>query len=199
MTDGIVIREATAEDAAALLSVYRPYVEQTAITYEYEVPTVEEFRQRILHTLQRYPYLIAERNGEALGYAYAGAFHPRAAYAWCAELSIYLRMDMRGRGLGRRLYEELTSRLTRMGILNLESCIACTEREDEYLTNASVRFHERMGFRPVGTFRQCGSKFGRWYDMCWMERIIGEHVPDQSPVLPWPLVKSDTEKENPNV
>ena len=88
------------------------------------------------------------------------------------------------------LYGELERRLGLMGILNLEACIACTEHEDEYLTNASVRYHTRLGFREVGTFRQCGCKFGRWYDMVWMERIIGEHRPDQTPVIPWPQVSS---------
>lgn len=75
-----------------------------------------------------------------------------------------------------------------MGILNLEACIACTEREDEYLTNASPRWHRKLGFREVGAFSRCGYKFGRWYDMVWMERIIGEHRADQPPVIPWPQV-----------
>ena len=82
--DGVLIRDAVPQDAGALLEIYRWYVERTAITYEYDVPTEAEFRQRIENTLQRYPYLVAERDGRILGYAYAGAFHPRAAYAWCA-------------------------------------------------------------------------------------------------------------------
>lgn len=187
----VVIREAFPDDASALLSIYRWYVENTAITYEYDVPTEEEFRQRIRNTIARYPYLIAEQNGEILGYAYAGAFHPRAAYAWCAELSIYLRQDVRGRGLGSRLYDELSARLQKMGILNLEACIACTDQEDEFLTNASVRYHKRMGFREVGTFNHCGYKFGRWYDMIWMEKIIGDHRSEQPPVIPWPSIREE--------
>ena len=82
--DGVLIRDAVPQDAGALLEIYRWYVERTAITYEYDVPTEAEFRQRIESTLLRYPYLVAERDGRILGYAYAGAFHPRAAYAWCA-------------------------------------------------------------------------------------------------------------------
>lgn len=186
------IRDARPEDAEALLEVYGWYVTHTAITYEYDIPSVQDFRSRISHTLARYPYLIAEEDGMVLGYAYAGAFHARAAYSWCAELSIYLRHDVRGRGIGRALYAELERRLSLMGILNLEACIACTGTEDEYLTNASPRWHQSLGFRRVGSFEKCGYKFGRWYDMVWMEKIIGEHLQDQPPVRFWPEVSSDS-------
>ena len=98
--DTITIRTANLDDAAALLAVYAPYVEQTAITFEYEVPSLEEFRGRIAHTLRRYPYLAAEESGEILGYAYTGPFGERAAYSWAVETSIYLRQDVRGQGLG---------------------------------------------------------------------------------------------------
>ena len=94
MEKGLTIRTATEKDAAALLDIYRPYVERTAITFEYEVPTLEEFRQRICHTLEKYPYLVAEAAGEIVGYAYLSAFHPRAAYQWCAETSIYVNTDI---------------------------------------------------------------------------------------------------------
>lgn len=186
----IIIREATTADAEAILRVYAWYVEHTAITYEYDVPTVEEFRGRIAHTLERYPYLVAERDGEVIGYAYAGSFHSRAAYDWCCELSIYIAQSAVKCGLGRRLYQELEDRLHRMGILNLYACIAATEHEDEYLTNNSVRFHDHLGFRLIGTFRSCGLKFGRWYDMVWMEKLIGTHSPDQAPVIAYPALKN---------
>ena len=103
--ENIRIRAAAPEDAAQLLAIYTPYVERTAITFEYDVPTLEEFRGRIARTLQRYPYLTAERGGELLGYAYLSPFVGRAAYQWAAETSIYLRMDSRGLGLGRALYD----------------------------------------------------------------------------------------------
>ena len=180
--DTVTIRAAAPEDAAAILEIYRHYVENTAVSFEYETPSVEEFRARIVNTLRKYPYFAAERDGELLGYAYAGAFHPRAAYGWCAELTVYLRPDERGRGLGRRLYEALESALAEMGVLNLYACIADPVAEDEYLTADSARFHERMGFSPVGRFTRCGYKFGRWYDMIWMEKLIGEHRADQPPV-----------------
>ena len=103
MTDNIRIRPATAADAPALLAIYAPYVEHTAITFEYEAPAAEEFRRRICHTLERYPYFAAEAEGRIVGYAYAGPFHPRAAYDWDAELSIYVARDCRGMGVGRKL------------------------------------------------------------------------------------------------
>ena len=107
MDGNVRIRIASPADAEALRSIYAPYVENTAITFEYEVPSLEDFQLRIRRTLQRYPYLAAERDGEILGYAYTGAFVGRAAYDWAAETSIYLREDMRKQGLGRRLYQVL--------------------------------------------------------------------------------------------
>ena len=104
---GAALRPAVPGDAAALLEIYAPYVRETAITFEYQVPSPEEFRERIRRTLERWPYLVAEAGGRCLGYAYLGAFVGRAAYGWSAETSIYLRQDMKRRGLGRRLYGAL--------------------------------------------------------------------------------------------
>ena len=163
--DKIIIRRAEAGDAAALAEIYRYYVEKTAITFEYTPPTAKEFAGRMAHTMARYPYLAAERDGEVLGYAYAEVFKDRAAYDWAVETTVYLRPDAKGQGAGRALYEALEDALGRMGILNLYACIASTDTEDEYLTNASVRFHERMGFRLTALFPQYGYKLGRWYDV----------------------------------
>ncbi len=171
----LCVRTATEADAARLLEIYAPYVEGTAVSFEYGVPAVEEFRRRIRATLARYPYVVAEADGALLGYAYAGALKERAAYDWAVETSVYVRRDAHGRGVGRALYGELERRLRRMGVRNMYACIAYAGREDPYLDNASTRFHERMGFRLVAHFHQCGYKFGRWYDMVWMERMIGPH------------------------
>ena len=175
MCDIITFRRATIDDAEKLLKIYGPYVKNTAISFEYEVPTIEEFQNRIEKTLQKYPYLVAERNGEILGYAYAGAFYGRAAYDWSVETTIYLAPDARKKGVGRKLYEELEAKLKEMGILNLYACVAYPEIDDEYLDKNSVLFHEHMGYKEVGKFFKCGYKFGRWYSMIWMEKIIGEH------------------------
>ena len=171
----IQIRAVCGDDAEALLSIYRYYVQNTAISFEWEVPSLEEFRARIVHTLKKYPYLAAVQDGQILGYAYAGPFVGRAAYSWSAELTIYLAPEARKRGLGRALYEALEERLAGMGILNLYACIGVPEKEDEYLNFNSARFHAHMGFTRCGEFHQCGCKFGRWYNMVWMEKIIGEH------------------------
>ena len=171
----MIIRLATADDAEELLEIYSPYVKRTAITFEYEVPGLEEFRNRIIKTLSKFPYLVAEDNGKIVGYAYAGSFKDRAAYQWSVETSIYVAWDSRGKGIGRRLHDALYDVLRKKGFLNMYACISHTEKEDEYLTNASMRFHEHLGYTLVAQFHQCGKKFDRWYDMIWMEKHIGEH------------------------
>ncbi len=177
------IRIATVEDSAALLKIYAPYVEKTAITFEYDVPSLDEFSDRIKKILKKYPVLVAECEGEILGYAYAGAFQSRAAYAWAVETSIYIREDCRKYGIGRELYEVLEDILQKQNIVNLNACIAYPIEEDAYLNKDSVRFHEKLGYRMVGEFRQCGYKFNRWYNMVWMEKHIGEHKKEQPPVI----------------
>lgn len=144
------LRIAKPEDAEEILKVYAPYVEKTAITFEYEVPSVEEFRGRIENTLQHYPYLVAEDESGILGYAYAGRFQTRAAYDWAVETSIYIRMDQKRRGLGRILYDALEEGLKEQGILNVNACIACTDQEDEHLTNDSIYFSRASGLSPGG-------------------------------------------------
>lgn len=177
------IRVATKEDAEALLAIYAPYVEETAITFEYEVPSIEEFRCRIQETLKKYPYLVAEKNGKIVGYAYAGAFHTRPAYDWAVETSIYVSELQKGEGIGKALYKALEGQLSRQHILNLNACIAYPETEDEHLNKDSVRFHTHLGYRMVGEFYQCGYKFDRWYNMVWMEKHIGAHSSNPAKVI----------------
>ena len=172
----VSVREATVEDAPRLLEIYSYYVENTAITFEYDVPTPEEFRGRIERIKARYPYLVIEKDGVIKGYAYAGVFKDRAAYDRSCEMSIYLERGAAGQGLGRMLYEALEEALRKQGILNLYACIGYPDTPDEYLDYNSTRFHEHMGYSKVGTFHQCGYKFGRWYSMIWMEKMIGEHT-----------------------
>lgn len=178
--ENATIRIATVNDAEKLLNIYSYYVENTAITFEYDVPTLEEFVQRIENVLKKYPYLIVEKDGEMLGYAYAGVFKDRAAYDRCAETTIYLKHDAVKCGLGRKLYEALELEMIKRGFLNLYACIGYPIDEDEYLTKNSAKFHEHMGYKTVGEFHKCGYKFGRWYNMIWMEKIIGEHKGESS-------------------
>lgn len=179
------IRAATAQDAKKLLEIYTPYVENTAITFEYKAPTLEEFTHRVGRTLERYPYLVAENKGDILGYSYAGPFKTRPAYDWSAETTIYIRQDQKKTGLGRRLYEALEHILVQQNFLNLYACIAFCETEDDYLTQDSVRFHERMGYRLVGEFYRCGYKFDRWYNMVWMEKHLAHHQIDPPAIRPY--------------
>ena len=117
----IRIRPAKPEDAEKLLAIYAPYVEQTAITFEYEVPTVEEFRERIHNTLKKYPYLVAEQGEEPVGYAYVGPFHDRPAYDWAVETSIYVDQNKKRMGIGKKLHEALEEELRNRGFLNMNT------------------------------------------------------------------------------
>lgn len=186
----VTIRMAKISEAQELLNIYAPYVEETAITFEYEVPSLEEFRQRMIHTLQKYPYLVAVKEGEIVGYAYAGAFHVRRAYDWAAEATVYIKKDCKGRGCGKKLYQALEEILRRQNIVNMYACIAACEQPDEYLNDDSPRFHEHMGFVKIGTFSSCGYKFGKWYDMIWMEKMLGEHSADPAEVIPLPELET---------
>ena len=187
------IRAATPDDAGELLAIYTPYVTNTAISFECEAPGLSEFQKRIENTLKRYPYLLAERDGEILGYAYTGPFIGRAAYAWAAETTIYLKEEKKKMGIGRALYEALEKVSRAQNILNLNACIGYPEAEDEYLTGNSVQFHGHMGYRMVGEFHKCGYKFGRWYNMVWMEKLLGEHGENPKEVIPFPALAGHIE------
>ena len=147
------IRIARLSDVPALLKIYAPDVVKTAITFEYTVPDVEEFAARMRATLRRYPYLVAERGGELVGYAYAGPFGTRAAYDWAVEMSIYLREDQRRQGIGRRLYAALEALLRAQHVQTLYACIAYPYGADYvHLTKNSAQFHAHIGYRLVGEF-----------------------------------------------
>lgn len=171
----VTIRTALPGDASAILSIYTPYVESTAITFEYDVPSLDEFRQRMVKTLEKYPYIVAEKDGEIIGYAYAGTFKARAAYNWCVETSIYIKKGEHGHGIGTMLYTELESRLKKQGILNVNACITWIDASNQYLTHDSPEFHAHLGYKKCAHFHKCGYKFGMWFDMIWMEKMIGEH------------------------
>ncbi len=171
----LTVRSAAPDDAKRLLEIYSYYVINTAVSFEYDVPSEAEFRSRIENTLQKYPYIVLERDGFIVGYAYAGTFKNRAAYDRCCEVSVYLDKNERRKGYGKTLYGELEKRLYDQGILNLYACIAFPTEEDAHLTKDSVLFHTASGYVKVGEFHKCGYKFGRFYDMIWMEKFIGDH------------------------
>lgn len=143
------IRIATPADAPALAAIYKPYVETTDITFEYAAPSDAEFAARIAHTLERYPYLIAEEGGVALGYAYAGAFKGRPAYDWAVEVTAYVKMDFSGHGVSTLLYTGLERCLSMQNIINLNACIT-------YPNEKSEAFHRKLGYKTVAHFTKCG-------------------------------------------
>ena len=191
MNRDIQIRVARESDAAQLRDIYAPYVERTAVSFEYEVPDVATFAGRIRRVQERYPYLVAESDRELLGYAYAGSFHTREAYSWAAEASIYLRMDCRRMGIGSALYRALESALKAMGVRRLYASIAVPDEPDEHLTLDSVRFHTAMGYHTVGEFHHCGWKFGRWYSTVWMEKVLASDDSAPSPLKPFRELNAD--------
>ena len=157
------IEKVTVEDAEKLLEIYAPYVENTAITFEYDVPSKDEFEERIKNISAKYPYIKAVHEGKVVGYAYAASFKDRRAYDWSVETTIYVKNNCKRMGIGKALYEVLEQDLKDMGILNMNACIACPVQEGRYLNDDSIRFHNS------------GYKFGQWFDMIWMEKMIGEH------------------------
>lgn len=187
----IIIRKANLKDASKLLEIYAPYVEKTAITFETEVPTEAEFCDRMKMVLKDYPYLTAEINKEVVGYAYTSSFVGREAYRHSAETSIYVREDLRGSGIGGKLYKAIEEISKAQSICNLYACIGYTDVEDDHLTNDSTRFHEYFGYKQTGSFKKCGYKFGTWYDMIWMEKIIGAHEAVPKPFVQFPKLSAE--------
>lgn len=185
------LRTVTPDDAEALLRIYAPYVEETAISFEYAVPTAAEFRRRIEIIRQKYPYLAAEDEaGRLLGYAYTHDFIAREAYDHCAETTIYIGRDLRRSGLGKALYGALEDISRAQNLFNLYACIGEPIVPDEYLTDNSIRFHEHLGFRRIGVFERCGYKFGRWYNMVWAEKLLAAHPVQPKAVVPFSALDS---------
>jgi len=179
----IILRPVTVNDAAEILAIYTPYIENTAITFEYEAPSLESFEARIRGITAGFPYIAAVKDSRIIGYAYAKAYHERAAYARTVELSIYLQPDCKGCGTGRRLYNALAQALKLQGILNMVVSITdSADKDDQHNTNDSISFHTRMGFSLIGTMNRCGYKFGKWYNVVYMEKFLGEHNSNPLPV-----------------
>ncbi|HFR3425517.1 TPA: N-acetyltransferase family protein [Streptococcus suis] len=164
----IHIRSVKIEDAADLVAIYAPYVETTAITFETEVPTVADFASRIKKTLEKFPYLVAEEDGQVVGYAYASTYYGRAAYDWTVELSVYVSKEARGKGIGSLLYDALEEDLTARGFKNFLACIALPNP-------ASLALHEKRGYEQVAHFKKVGYKFDTWHDIVWLQKsLVGE-------------------------
>lgn len=169
---GYSIRQATTSDAKRLVEIYSHYVLNTAVSFEYKVPTIEEFCSRIENIKSKYPYLVYVVDDKVIGYVYANTYSTREAYSWTVSTSIYIDKDYRKQGVGRLLYEELENQLRIMGIKNLLAAVAYSEKEDEYLSHDSYLFHLKSGYTKVGHMNGVGKKFDRWYDILWMQKTI---------------------------
>lgn len=164
----LTIRDACPADALQLLEIYRPFVEETAVSFELAPPTLDEFAQRIVHAQSHWAWIVAEAADQSVaGYAYGGAFRTRAAYQWTTETSAYVHPAHRGHGVGTRLYQQLLRRLTAKGFCNAYAGIALPN-------DASIALHRAVGFEPVGVFRRAGWKFERWHDVSWWQLALGD-------------------------
>lgn len=161
----MTIRDARRSDVPAMLAIYAPFVEHTAVSFEYDVPTEAEFARRLEEHQAAFPWLVCEENGRVIGYAYAGRAFERAAYGWNAEISCYLAPELRGRGVGRRLYARIEEILTRLGYYKLFAVVTSANAP-------SVAFHRALGFRDAACFRNVGYKQGGWYDVLWLEKTL---------------------------
>ena len=170
--DELKIRDAKIEDAERLLEIYSHYVLNTAVSFEYAVPTLDEFKERIKNIKAKYPYLVCEKAGKIIGYVYASAYSSRESYSWTVSTSIYIDKDFRRQGAGSLLYKELESRLKKMDIINLLAGTAFTNIEDEYLSHDSPKFHLNQGYSEVAHMKGIGKKFDRWYDLKWFQKKI---------------------------
>jgi len=182
-----MLRIATPADIPATLDIYAPYVLSSTATFEYTVPTLEEFTLRFEAITAQYPWLVWEEDGSILGYAYASAPYTRAAYAWCAEPSIYLRPDARGRGIGTRLYAALEAILEKQGYHILYALVTAENGE-------SIAFHEKFSYKKQAFFPDCGVKFGRWLGIFWLEKRLKTVEIPMDPPTPWLSIGQKGEK-----
>ncbi|WP_343006219.1 N-acetyltransferase family protein, partial [Intestinibacter bartlettii] len=165
----IKFRLADVSDTKEILDIYAPYITDTAITFEYDIPSIEEFRGRIEHISLEYPYVVCTYKDEIIGYAYAHRYGERAAFQWDVELSIYLDMNYKSLGIGKILYNKVIEILKLQNVQNIYACI--TSANDK-----SIKFHEKMGFEFIGIFKDTGYKFDKWYDITW----FGMRVKDKN-------------------
>lgn len=179
------VRIAKPSDLEAMLSIYGPYVIGTAFSFEYSIPTLEEFTHRFTTITAQFPWLVWEEDGSVLGYAYCSAHHSRAAYRWCAEISCYLHPEHRGKGIGRQLYTALEKILTRQGYRTVYAVVTTANQ-------ASLDFHKALGYWEVARFPECGFKFDTWHGIVWLEkRLNSVEIPSNFPIPAGSIMKND--------
>lgn len=173
MNDKYTIRLATPADAAGMLDIYKYYVENTAYTFEYEIPSVEEFQSRIIAVIRAFPWLVCEINNRIVGYAYAHKHRDRTAYQWSPESTIYVDRHYHGKGLARILYEALFDILKLQGFFNVYAGVLSTNEN-------SCAFHKALGFEEIGLFRNIGYKHGQWHSNMWFQLYLADHHAEPS-------------------
>lgn len=171
------LRPASVEDAAAIAAIYQPYVTDSVASFEAVPPDADEMARRML-VAPRLPWLVAEREGWVVGYCYASPHHPRAAYRWSVDCSVYLDPREQRQGTGRRLYDRLLAVLRELGYVTVFAGISLPN-------DASVRLHEAVGFTAVGIKRDAGFKHGAWRDVGWWQRGLREPPADPEEPRPW--------------
>jgi phosphinothricin acetyltransferase len=169
MTKGGLIRPITLDDAQQVLRIYRPYVENTSISFEYEVPSLDEWVARIEAITSEYPWLVHEHQGKITGYAYGSKHRHRTAYAWSAESTIYMDEEHHRSGIGRILYETLLEVMKLQHYVNVYAAVTIPNVKSE-------AFHQALGFYEVGVFRKIGFKFGEWHDTRWFQHHLTKHI-----------------------
>ena len=172
-----ILRYASPADAAGILDIYAPYIRDTAITFEYTVPSLPEFQQRIQMIQKRFPYFVCEEDHQLLGYAYASSHHERAAYAWNAELSVYVRLQCQRRGIAGALCRSVIEALRLLGYRSLYSRITVPNP-------ASLALHHSLGFQEEGRYAATGFKLGQWRDMAELSLILAPRQGEPEPVRP---------------
>lgn len=176
-------RPITIEDADSVLRIYQPYIENTAITFEYTLPELSDWGNRIETITKDYPWLVVEWNHKIVGYAYAAKHRDRIAYSWDAEVSVYIQEGFQGKGLATLLYEKLLGILKLQGFVNVYAIITSPNPKSE-------KFHEAFGFYDVGKFHKSGFKFGKWFDTRWMQLHIGEHNEKPSEIISFSTLRN---------
>lgn len=179
------VRMAREADILQILDIYAPYVRNTAISFEYEVPTIEAFTRRFHTTTAQFPWLVWEENGQVLGYAYGSAPFERAAFNWCAEASIYLHPSVQGKGVGKALYAVLETILALQGYCKVYVLVTTANA-------ASLAFHEAVGYRFTAQMPNCGYKLGTWHGLVWLEKdLVFDENPKNFPLSVRSIVDFD--------
>ena len=179
-----MIRIATEADVPEILAIYTPYIENTTVTFEYNVPTEAEFLARFRDITAQFPWLVWEEDGRILGYAYGSAPFHRDAYRWCAEDSVYLLPEAQGRSIGKKLCSALERVLAYQGYQRIYALITAENQ-------TSVIFHEQLGYAHRGLLPDAGFKFGRWIGVLWMDKRLGfVEFPSNFP-RSWQAVRQD--------